>query len=205
MRDFARGMHGSGMLTSPKVVVGVRPGPLPAHGGPGRSDGPFGDRGLRKVSATARNGFRFAASGGAGARAGGAYRRRASASKSWPAISSKTNCPRPTSTRWAAFCTIGREDKIGLLLRKILARLPAGGGAAAGGEATERRWRGAGASEYAIAQHAGSDGRPRAQLERILAPAARGGIRGSGRAADGHGAGCDLGCEGLAPSCFVVA
>ena len=39
----------------------------------------------------------------------------------------KTICPPPIFLHCAAFCTIGPEDKLGFLLRKVFARLPAGG------------------------------------------------------------------------------
>src|SRR5580698_10107567 len=66
MRDFARGMHGVGMLTSPKVSAAF---------------------GL------------------------GRFHRLATASKLWPAISSKTNFPRRISMRWDGFCTSGVTTK----------------------------------------------------------------------------------------------
>ncbi len=198
MRDFARGMHGFGMLTSPKVVSAFDLSRFRRMADLGGATGYLVIAACEKYPQLHGTVFDLP-------QVAALAREQVELSKARNRIEIVAGDFFEDELPAADLYALGRilhdwrEDKIDLLLRKILGAPAGGRRIAAGGEAIERRRRGAGAGKHAIAQHAGGDGRPRAHARRIFASAAGGGVRGSGRAADGHSAGCDPGCEGITP------
>ena len=123
-RAFLRGMHGFGMLSSPRVVATFDLSRFHTLADLGGATGHLAIAACERYPGLRGIVFDSARRGGHGPRAGGALRRARSASRWWRAISSWTDLPA------ADLYAVGRilhdwtEEKIGRLLRKIVEALP---------------------------------------------------------------------------------